>query len=70
MWINLLDAKKMINGNDGGVNVSFNAAQTWSQQLQPTAQFYRVVTDNDFPYNIYGAQQENSTVRIASRSVG
>ncbi|MEP6947173.1 MAG: glycosyl hydrolase [Acidobacteriota bacterium] len=68
LWISPLDAKKMINGNDGGANVSFNAAQTWSQQLQPTAQFYRVATDNDFPYNIYGAQQDNSTVRIASRS--
>jgi photosystem II stability/assembly factor-like uncharacterized protein len=70
LWINPLDAKKMINGNDGGANVSFNAAQTWTQQLQPTAQFYRVTTDNDFPYNIYAAQQDNSTVRIASRSDG
>jgi photosystem II stability/assembly factor-like uncharacterized protein len=68
LWINPRNAKVMINGNDGGANVSQDGGATWTAQTQPTAQFYRVTTDNDFPYNIYGAQQDNSTVRIASRS--
>ena len=59
----------MIESNDGGANVSFNGGKSWTDQDQPTAQFYRVALDNDFPYNIYGAQQDNSTVRIASRTV-
>jgi photosystem II stability/assembly factor-like uncharacterized protein len=70
LWINPHNAKVMINGNDGGANVSLDGGATWSEQDQPTAQFYRVTTDNDFPYKVYGAQQDNSTVRIASRSNG
>ncbi len=70
LWIAPNDAKRMINGNDGGANVSFNSGGAWTEQDQATAQFYRVTTDNDFPYNIYGAQQDNSTIRIASRSDG
>ena len=70
LWINPKDAKRMINGNDGGATVTSDAGATWSEEDQPTAQFYRVATDNDFPYNMYGAQQDNSTVRIASRSDG
>ncbi|MFZ1699476.1 MAG: hypothetical protein WBO10_09000 [Pyrinomonadaceae bacterium] len=70
LWISPKDAKRMINGNDGGSNVSNDGGGTWTEQDQPTAQFYRVTTDNDFPYNIYGAQQDNSTMRIASRSDG
>ncbi len=70
LWISQNDAKRMIEGNDGGANVSYNSGASWSEQDQATAQFYRVATDNDFPYNIYGAQQDNSTVRIASRSDG
>jgi photosystem II stability/assembly factor-like uncharacterized protein len=62
------DPNRMIESNDGGANVSFNAGRSWSEQDQPTAQFYRVALDNDFPYHIYGAQQDNSTVRIASRN--
>ncbi|CAN5502369.1 hypothetical protein BH10ACI2_BH10ACI2_20150 [soil metagenome] len=68
LWISPADSKKMINGNDGGGTVTVNGGLSWTDEDQPTAQFYRVVTDNDFPYNIYGAQQDNSTVRIASRS--
>jgi photosystem II stability/assembly factor-like uncharacterized protein len=68
LWIAPNDAARMINGNDGGANVSFNSGRTWSEQDQATAQFYRVALDNQFPYNIYGAQQDNSTVRIASRT--
>src|SRR6266404_5302841 len=69
LWIAPDDPNRMINSNDGGANVSFNSGKSWSEQDQPTAQFYRVALDNDFPYNIYGAQQDNSTVRIASRTV-
>jgi photosystem II stability/assembly factor-like uncharacterized protein len=68
LWIAPDDPNRMIESNDGGANVSFNGGRSWTEQDQPTAQFYRVATDNDFPYNIYGAQQDNSTVRIASRS--
>ncbi len=69
LWIDPSDSSRMIEANDGGANVSFDAGRTWSaQNNQPTAQFYRVTTDNHFPYRIYGAQQDNSTVRIASRS--
>ncbi len=68
LWIAPNDSNRMIESNDGGANVSSDGAKTWTEQDQPTAQFYRVVLDNDFPYNMYGAQQDNSTVRIASRS--
>jgi photosystem II stability/assembly factor-like uncharacterized protein len=69
LWIAPDDPNRMINSNDGGANVSFNGGKSWSEQDQATAQFYRVALDNDFPYHIYGAQQDNSTVRIASRTV-
>jgi photosystem II stability/assembly factor-like uncharacterized protein len=68
LWIAPDDPNRMINSNDGGANVSFNGGKSWTEQDQATAQFYRVALDNDFPYNIYGAQQDNSTVRIASRT--
>jgi len=61
----------MIIADDGGAQISVDGGKTWSTyHNQPTAQFYRVVTDNHFPYRIYGAQQDNSTVRILSRSDG
>jgi photosystem II stability/assembly factor-like uncharacterized protein len=68
LWIAPNDPERMVEGNDGGANVSFNGGRSWTEQDQATAQFYRVTIDNDFPYNIYGAQQDNSTVRIASRT--
>ncbi|MEK6282820.1 MAG: glycosyl hydrolase [Acidobacteriota bacterium] len=68
LWIAPDDPSRMINSNDGGANVSFNGGRSWTEQDQATAQFYRVTVDNDFPYNIYGAQQDNSTVRIPSRT--
>jgi len=68
LWIAPDDPNRMINSNDGGANVSFNGGRSWTEQDQATAQFYRVTVDNDFPYHIYGAQQDNSTVRIASRN--
>ncbi len=71
LWIHPHDNKKMINSNDGGSNVSNNGGRSWStQENQNTAQFYRVITDNLFPYNVYGGQQDNSTVAIASRTNG
>ena len=69
LWINPNDNSKMINSNDGGANVSNNAGKSWStQQNQPTSQFYRVITDNLVPYNVYGGQQDNSAIAIASRT--
>ena len=51
----------MISGDDGGATVSVDGGKRWSpQDNQPTAQFYHVVTDNRFPYFVYGAQQDNS----------
>ena len=69
LWINPYANNIMINSNDGGANISFNGGKSWStQQNQPTAQFYRVITDNQVPYHVYGGQQDNTTVAIASRT--
>jgi len=69
LWINPEEPKTMIVGNDGGATVSFDGGQSWSSENnQPTAQFYHVSVDNQFPYHIYGAQQDNSTVEIMSRT--
>jgi photosystem II stability/assembly factor-like uncharacterized protein len=69
LWIDPNDPLRMIESNDGGANVSDDGGKTWTgQDNQPTAQFYRVSTDNDFPYRLLGGQQDNSTVRIRSRS--
>ena len=69
LWINPNDNNNLINSNDGGANISFNGGKSWSsQQNQPTAQFYRVITDNLVPYNVYGGQQDNSAIAIASRT--
>jgi photosystem II stability/assembly factor-like uncharacterized protein len=68
-WIDPTNTKRMINGNDGGATISTDGGNTWSSQMnQPTAQFYHIVADNRFPYWLYGAQQDNSTVAIASAS--
>ena len=69
LWINPNDNTNMINSNDGGANISYNSGTSWStQENQPTAQFYRVITDNLVPYNVYGGQQDNSAIAIASRT--
>jgi photosystem II stability/assembly factor-like uncharacterized protein len=69
-WINPNNNKNMINANDGGATVSFDGGKTWSSIMnQPTSQFYRVTTDNLKPFRIYGGQQDNSTVAIASQSL-
>ena len=71
LWINPRDPQAMINANDGGANISHNGGRSWSTQAnQPTAQFYRVVTDRRFPYFLYGGQQDNTTVAIPSRTFG
>jgi photosystem II stability/assembly factor-like uncharacterized protein len=71
LWIAANDSTRMINGNDGGANVSGNGGRGWSSIMnQPTAQFYRVAVDNDFPYGIYGAQQDNTTMKVKSRGNG
>lgn len=71
LWIAPEDNQRMIMADDGGAQITFDGGDNWSTYFnQPTAQFYRVVTDNHFPYRIYGAQQDNSTVRIAHRTDG
>lgn len=70
-WIAPENADRIIVGDDGGAQVTYNGGETWSTyHNQPTAQFYRVATDNHFPYRIYGGQQDNSTVRILHTSTG
>ncbi len=68
-WIDPTNPRRMINGNDGGATISTDGGATWSDQMnQPTAQFYHIAADNRFPYWLYGAQQDNSTVAIANAS--
>jgi len=69
MWIDPKNSKRMIAYNDGGVTVSLDGGKSWTREdNQPTAQFYHVITDNRTPYYVYGSQQDNSSVAIASRS--
>lgn len=71
LWINPDNSKNMVIVNDGGAAVSFNYAETFSTQYNmPTAQFYRISLDNNFPYRIYAGQQDNTTVRIQSMAFG
>ncbi len=71
LWIAPEDNQRMIVADDGGAQISFDGGKNWTTYYnQPTAQFYRVTTDNHFPYRIYGAQQDNSTVRILHRTSG
>ncbi|RIA08295.1 sortilin (neurotensin receptor 3) [Flavobacteriaceae bacterium MAR_2010_72] len=71
LWISPEDSNRMIIGDDGGAQVTYDGGETWSTyHNQPTSQFYRVTTDNHFPYRIYAAQQDNSTVRISHRTDG
>jgi len=67
IWISPKDGNIMIQSNDGGANVSFDGGKTWSTQMnQPTAEIYGVWLDNQFPYKLYGAQQDNNTIIITS----
>ncbi len=71
LWIAPENPERMIIGDDGGAQVTYDGGQTWSTYYnQPTAQFYRVTTDDAFPYRIYAAQQDNSTIRIPHRTTG
>jgi photosystem II stability/assembly factor-like uncharacterized protein len=71
LWIAPNDPNRMIESNDGGATITADGGRTWSSVMnQPTAQFYRVALDQDFPYHAYGAQQDNSTVRTATRTAG
>ena len=68
LWIDPKGPQRLINGNDGGASISVDGGKTWTAQYnQPTAQFYHVAVDNHWPYRVYGAQQDNSTVAVASR---
>jgi photosystem II stability/assembly factor-like uncharacterized protein len=69
LWIDPKDPNRIANVNDGGASISTDGGKNWTtQNNQPTAQFYHVAVDNAFPYHIYGAQQDNSNVGIASRT--
>ena len=71
LWIDPNNNNRMIIADDGGAQISNDGGNNWTTYYnQPTAQFYRVTTDNHFPYRIYGAQQDNTTVRISHRSSG
>jgi photosystem II stability/assembly factor-like uncharacterized protein len=71
IWINPKDGNVMIQSNDGGANVSMNGGRTWSTQYnQPTAEIYQVYIDSQFPYRLYGAQQDNSTLIVPSLPLG
>ena len=71
LWINPNNPNNFIIANDGGCAITFNGGQSWSTQSNmPTAQFYRINVDNQFPYRIYGGQQDNTSVSIASREFG
>ncbi|MBI3971935.1 MAG: glycosyl hydrolase [Chloroflexi bacterium] len=70
LWIHPQNPRRMIEGNDGGACVTFNGGASWSSIYnQPTAQLYHVTTDNQFPYRVYGSQQDNSAISIPSISL-
>jgi photosystem II stability/assembly factor-like uncharacterized protein len=69
IWINPTDGQVMIQANDGGANISTDGGRTWSTQMnQPTSEIYGIWTDNQFPYKLYGAQQDNTTLIISSQA--
>ncbi|WP_339687190.1 glycosyl hydrolase [uncultured Nonlabens sp.] len=71
LWIAPEDPNRMIMGDDGGAQITYDGGETWSTyHNQPTAQYYRVATDDSFPYRIYVAQQDNGTIRIPHRTTG
>ena len=68
LWINPKNPNNFILGDDGGAEVTYNQGATFTELDIPTCQFYHVSVDNDFPYHLYGAQQDNSSIRISSRN--
>jgi len=70
LWINPHNSSNFVISNDGGAAITFNGGKSWSTQSNlPTGQFYRINVDNQFPYRIYGGQQDNTSVSIASREL-
>ncbi|MGH9475901.1 MAG: WD40/YVTN/BNR-like repeat-containing protein [Terriglobales bacterium] len=71
IWINPKNSLDMIQCNDGGANVSLDGGKTWSSQMnQPTAEIYQVAVDDQYPYRVYGAQQDDDTVILPSLPLG
>jgi photosystem II stability/assembly factor-like uncharacterized protein len=71
VWINPKNSNYMIQANDGGANVSLDGGANWSTQAnQPTAEIYQVAVDKQYPYRVYGAQQDNTTLIVPSRPLG
>lgn len=71
LWINPTETDLMVLGNDGGAQVSVTGGESWStMHNQPTAEMYRVTVDNQFPYRLYGGQQDNSTISVSSWTQG
>ncbi len=71
IWINPNNSQIMVQSNDGGANVSLDGGRTWSaQDNQPTAEIYQVAVDNQYPYRVYGAQQDSTTVIVPSLPIG
>jgi photosystem II stability/assembly factor-like uncharacterized protein len=71
VWINPKNSDYMIQANDGGANISLDGGRSWSTQAnQPTAEIYQVAVDNQYPYRVYGAQQDNTTVIVPSFPLG
>ena len=69
LWIDPAESRRMLLGSDQGTNVTLNGGQTWSTWFnQPTAQMYHVTTDNQFPYVVYGSQQDSGTAAVPSRT--
>ena len=70
LWINPRNSSIMIQSNDGGANVTMDGGRTWSTEYnQPTAEIYQIYVDNQFPYRVYGAQQDNTTLIVPSLPV-
>ncbi|MEJ2371929.1 MAG: hypothetical protein P8Y07_13900, partial [Gemmatimonadales bacterium] len=71
LWINPTNPRTLIIGDDGGAQVSHNGGESWSTMYnQPTAEMYRLFVDDQFPYRVYGSQQDNSTISLPSRGIG
>jgi photosystem II stability/assembly factor-like uncharacterized protein len=69
LWVDPADTNRMVLGSDQGTNVSLDKGKTWSTWYnQPTAQMYHVITDNQFPYSVYGSQQDSGTAAVYSRT--
>jgi len=69
LWVDPKNSSRLILGTDQGTTISLNYGKTWSSWYnQPTAQFYHVITDNEFPYHVYGAQQDTGAAGVPNRT--